>query len=337
MAKKELRKIDLANITSPEFVKDLNYKELDLLSEDIRNYILDMTSKNGGHVSSNLGTVETIISLCRNFDFLKDKIIFDVGHQAYTYKILTGRSLERLRKSDGVSGFQKISESPYDHFECGHSSTSISVANGMAIARDLNHEKYNIIAFIGDSSISNGLAYEGLNNLASSGHKVIIVLNDNGMSISKPVGGLSGFFRKFSISDVYIKSKNVTRTILQGTRLGRWILRQFTKIKNWFKRKLINLTPFETIGYKMIGPVDGHYIKHLDAAFAKAKRINSPVVVHVKTIKGKGYKYAENDTNGDWHGLSSFDKETGDIKITEAAVTWSEQYKLILKNEMALN
>ena len=337
MSKKEIKHIDLSTIETPDFVKDLNYKELDVLSEDIRNYILDATSKNGGHVSSNLGTVETTISLCRNFDFSKDKIIFDVGHQCYTYKVLTGRSLDNLRKKGGVSGFQKINESPYDHFECGHSSTSISAALGMAVARDLNKEKYDIIAFVGDSSISNGLAAEGLNNLASSGHKVIIVLNDNNMSISKPVGGLSSTFRKFSSSGVYMKSKNAIRRAFQKTRFGRWCLRQFSRVKNWFKRKVINLTSFETLGYKMIGPVDGHYIKHLDKAFALAKRVNGPVIVHVKTIKGKGYPYAENDETGDWHGVSKFDKDTGSIKENEGVVTWSEQYKLILKNEMSLN
>ena len=145
MSKKELRRIDLQTIQNPDFLKDLNYKELDLLSEDIRNYILDVTSTNGGHVSSNLGTVEATISMCRNFDFLKDKIIFDVGHQCYTYKILTGRPLTNFRKKGGISGFQKMDESPYDHFEAGHSSTSISVAHGMAIARDLNKENYEII------------------------------------------------------------------------------------------------------------------------------------------------------------------------------------------------
>ena len=337
MAKKELRRLDVKHIEKPDVLKELNYKELDLLSSDIREYILDATARNGGHVSSNLGTVETIISLCRNFDFLKDKIIFDVGHQCYTYKILTGRSLERLRKKDGVSGFQKVDESPYDHYECGHSSTSISVASGLATARDLNKENYEIIAFIGDSSISNGLAYEALNNLAGSGHKVIIVLNDNGMSISKPVGGLSSLFRQFATSGVYTKSKNGLRNFLQKTRFGRWILRHLSKAKNWFKRKVINLTILENIGYKMIGPVDGHYIKDLDKAFAKAKKMTSSVVVHVKTIKGKGYPYAENDNVGEWHGLSSFDKDTGTILKPEKSISWSEHYGLVLKEEMELN
>ena len=336
MAKKEIKHIDLNNIFSPDFVKDLSYPELDVLSEDIRNYILDVTSKNGGHVSSNLGAVEATIALCRNFDFSKDKIIFDVGHQSYTYKVLTGRKLDNLRKKDGVSGFQKINESPYDHFECGHSSTSISAAMGMAVARDLNHEKYNIIAFIGDSSISNGLAAEGLNSLVSSGHKVIIVLNDNNMSISKPVGGLSSTFRKFSSSGVYVKSKNGIRRVFQKTRFGRWCLRRLTNFKNWFKRKVINLSSFENIGFKMIGPVDGHYIKHMDKAFALAKKANGPVIVHIKTIKGKGYPYAENDENGDWHGVGEFNKETGYILVKDG-ISWSEQYDIVLKDEMEIN
>ena len=197
------------------------------------------------------------------------------------------------------------------------------MACGLATARDLNKEHYDVIAFIGDSSISNGLAYEGLNYLANSGHKVIIVLNDNGMSISKPVGGLSNLFRKFSVSGVYTKGKSGMRRLLQLTRLGRWILRHLSNVKNWFKRKLITLTYFESLGYKLIGPVEGHYIKDLDKAFAKAKKINSSVVVHVKTIKGKGYPFAENDHLGDWHGIGSFDKETGSIIVRSYKLTWS--------------
>lgn len=337
MGSEKLRRIDISKIDNPNIVKDYSFHELELLSDDIRNYILDMTAKNGGHVSSNLGVVDATIALCRVFDFSKDKIIFDVGHQSYTYKILTGRSLENLRKKDGVSGFQKMSESPYDHFEAGHSSTSISVANGMAIARDLNKENYNIIAFIGDSSISNGLAYEGLNNLVESNHKVIIVLNDNNMSISRSVGGLSKVFRKLSTSKIYVKSKHGTRKALQNGRFGRWLLRKFTNIKNWFKRKVINMTVFDQIGYSVIGPVDGHHIRSLSKAFEKAKKMDKSVVVHIKTIKGKGYPYAEQDDTGDWHGLSSFNKETGEISTKEAQVSWSEQYKCLVRNEMAIN
>ena len=336
MAKIELEHIDLKSIQNPEFLKGMSYPELDLLSEDIRKYIIDVTSKNGGHLSSNLGTVEAIISLCKNFDFTKDKIVFDVGHQCYTYKILTGRNLDTLRQKGGVSGFQKMSESPYDHFEAGHSSTSISVATGLAYARDLSGEKYDIIAFIGDSSLQNGLALEGLNELAQSGHKVIIVLNDNDMSISKPVGGLSKLFRNFSTSKIYRKTKGAMRHILKG-RLGRWLLVKFTRIKNWFKRKVINMTIFDNLGYSVIGPIDGHYIRQIDHALVRAKKQNKSVVIHLKTIKGKGYEFAEEDTEGDWHGVSKFNIETGEIATKEATVSWSSQYAVLLKNEMAIN
>ena len=337
MAKKEVKHVDLNAIKDPNFLKGMSYQELDVLSEDIRNYIIDITSKNGGHLSSNLGAVEATISLCRSFDFTKDKIIFDVGHQSYTYKILTGRKLDTLRKKDGISGFQKLSESPYDHFEAGHSSTSISAAEGMAIARDLNKEHYEVIAFIGDSSIQNGLAFEGLNNLSQSNHKVIIILNDNNMSISQPVGGMSKIFRNFSSSAFYIKSKNFSRKVFGITRFGRWIWVKFTKMKNWFKRKVINMTMFDNLGFDYIGPIDGHYIRHIDKALKKAKKSQKSVVLHIKTIKGKGYSYAEEDVDGDWHGVSHFNVDTGEITTKGGTVSWSEQYKCLLRNEMRIN
>lgn len=334
---KKVNHIDLTAIKNPDFVKKMSYKDLDVLSDDIRNYILDITSKNGGHLSANLGTVEATIALCRAFDFSKDKIIFDVGHQCYTYKLLTGRQLDTLRKKNGISGFQKMSESPYDHFEAGHSSTSISAASGIAIARDLKGEHYNVVAFIGDSSIQNGLAFEALNNLAQSNHKVIVVLNDNGMSISQPVGGLSKAFRRMSGSSFYIKSKNAFRKFFFVTRFGRWMWVKFTKIKNWFKRKVIGFNIFDTIGLDYIGPVDGHYIRHVEKAVNRAKKSVKSVVVHIKTIKGRGYQYAEEDVEGSWHGVSKFDVSTGEISTKEAVVSWSRQYKLLLQNEMKFN
>ena len=337
MAKKEIKHIDLTKIENPEFLKDLSYQELDVLSEDIRQYIIDITSKNGGHLSANLGTVESTISLCRNFDFRKDKLIFDVGHQCYTYKLLTGRDLTTLRKKGGVSGFQKRSESPYDCFEAGHSSTSISAAAGMAVARELSKEKYHIIAYIGDSAIQNGLAFEALNNLAQTKQKVIIILNDNDMSISKPVGRISGVFRKFSASSLYTKSKNFSRRIFLATRFGKWLWLRFTKIKNWFKRKLINMTIFENLGFDYIGLIDGHYIRNIDKALKRAKKSTKSVVLHIKTIKGRGYKYAEEDVTGDWHGVSKFNVETGEFIAENAVVSWSEQYKCLLRNEMNIN
>ena len=334
---KEVKHVDLKTISGPEFLLKMGYKDLDVLSEDIKNYILDITSKNGGHLSANLGVVDATIALCRCFDFKKDKIIFDVGHQCYTYKLLTGRQLDTLRKKGGISGFQKMDESPYDHFEAGHSSTSISAASGMAVARDLKKEKYDIIAFIGDSAVQNGLAFEGLNNLAQSEHKVIVVLNDNDMSISQPVGGLSKAFRRLSGSSFYIKSKNAFRKIFFLTRFGKWMWVKFTKVKNWLKRKFIGFNLFDTMGLDYIGPVDGHYIRHVEKALNRAKKSTKSVIVHIKTIKGKGYKYAEEDQEGIYHGVSKFDVNTGEISTKDAVVSWSEQYKFLLKNEMENN
>ncbi len=335
--KKELKKVNIAEIENPEFLKDLSYKELDLLSADICDYIVDMTSKNGGHLSSNLGVIDATIALCRSFDFKKDKIIFDVGHQCYTYKILTGRSLERLRKSDGVSGFQKMSESPYDHFECGHSSTSISVAKGMALARDLNKENYEIVAFIGDASIANGLALEGLNNLANGENKVIIILNDNDMSITKPVGGLAKSFRKLSNSTLYRRSKHAYQRVMKKTGLGRWILGWTGKIKNWIKRHVMALNIFDNLGIAYMGLIDGHNIKAMEKALQKAKNYDKSSIIHIKTIKGKGYKYAKNEDTGKWHGVCSFDKESGKLNCDESLESWSDIYSKAIVEEMSFN
>ncbi len=335
--KKELKRIDLTKIENPNFLKDMSYKELNLLSDDLRKYIIDVTSKNGGHLSSNLGVVESTIALCRCFDFSKDKLIFDVGHQCYTYKVLTGRPLENLRKEDGPAGFQKRSESLYDHFEAGHSSTSISAAAGMAVARDLNKENYDIVAFIGDASIVNGLALEGLNTLGNSNHKVIIIFNDNDMSITKPVGGLARSFRKLSNSALYRRSKHAYQKVLKTTGFGRWILRWTSKVKNWIKRHLVAVNIFDNMGLSYIGPVDGHDIKHLEKAIQKAKRFDNSVVVHIKTIKGKGYKYAENDDSGSWHGVGKFDIETGKQIFDPKTITWSDVYSDTLHNIMCNN
>ena len=335
--KKEIKKVDLATIKDPKFLSDLSYKELAVLSQDIRAYIIDSVSKNGGHLAANLGVVEATIAMCRCFDFSKDKLIFDVGHQAYTYKILTGRSLERLRKSDGISGFQKMSESPFDHFECGHSSTSISAAKGMAVARDMNKENYDVVAFIGDASITNGLALEGLNNLANGNNKVIIILNDNDMSITKPVGGLARSFRNLSNSALYRRSKHRYQKVMKATRFGRWMLGWTGAIKNWIKRHVMALNLFDNIGLSYIGPVDGHDFKKLENALNKAKKLDKSCVVHIKTIKGKGYKFAENDDSGKWHGVGPFDKETGEIYKDKNTITWSEVYSKAILDEMSQN
>ena len=333
---KLIRRINIEEIRDPSFLADLSVKELEALSKDIADYIVDKTSVYGGHLSSNLGVVDATIALCRYFDFTKDKIIFDVGHQCYTYKILTGRSLERLRQVDGTCGFQRMEESPYDHFEAGHSSTSIAVANGMAIARDLEKKDYSVIAFIGDSSIANGLAFEALNDVSMQKHKVIIVLNDNDMSISYPVGGLSRLLRKYGTSSFYSKSKTFFKKILCWNAFGRWIYKVGGAFKNWIKIHVLRTNLFDNLGYALIGPVDGHDFKALEKAFKKAEKIDKSVVVHIKTVKGKGYKFAEDDMHGNWHGVAPFNKETGE-PINKTELTWSEFYSDILLEEMRKN
>ncbi|MCR5184969.1 MAG: 1-deoxy-D-xylulose-5-phosphate synthase [Bacilli bacterium] len=331
--KKVIQRINLSEIKDPDFLQTLSLDELKQLASDIRLNIIESTSKNGGHLSSNLGAVDATIALCKTFDFKKDKVIFDVGHQCYTYKILTGRSLERLRQKGGVCGFQLMEESPFDHFEAGHSSTSIAVANGMAIARDLNKERYNIVAFIGDSSIANGLAFEALNDVALQKHKIIIVLNDNDMSITYPVGGLSRVFRKYGNSAFYAKSKSFFKKIFCWNPLGRGIYHCGSSFKNWFKFHALRTNIFDNWGFAYIGPVDGHNIKDMEKAFARAKKIDKSVVVHIKTVKGKGYKLSEGDEKGSWHGVSPFDKETGQA-TKEKKYTWSKFYSDLLLEEM---
>ena len=338
MSKQKVNKvkhINLAEIKDPGFLKDLSYKELDVLAEDIRNELLRATSLYGGHLSSNLGAVELTIALNRSFDFSKDKLIFDVGHQSYTHKILTGRSLEKLRTEGGVSGFQKMSESVYDAYEAGHSSTSISAADGFAIARDLKKEKFDVVAFVGDSSIVSGLAFEGLNNIAHSNHKVIIVLNDNGMSISKPVGALAKVFAKISTNAGYNRFKSSARRSMKKGKVRKAIFGFFKNIKNWFKRHLVAPNLFSDLGFAYIGPIDGHNIKAIEKAIKRAKNTDHSVVIHACTLKGKGYKYAENDETGYWHGVSPFDIETGEPKNKhDGEISWSHLYSDLCEEEL---
>lgn len=324
--KKEIKNIQISDIKNPNDIKKYSYKELDGLAKNIRDEIINKVSINGGHLSSNLGVVEATIALLRVFNFDYDKLLFDVGHQSYTYKLLTGRSLDNLRHKDGVSGFQKRSESKYDCFEAGHSSTSISAAYGMAIGRDLKKENYEIISFIGDASIANGLAFEGLNNLSFNQHKMIIVLNDNDMSISKPIGGLSNLFRKISNSASYMNAKRRYKKFLSTTTFGKKIYAFSSLIKNRIAKILIPSTIFDNLSLKYIGPCDGHNIKKLEKVFLKAKKFKQPVVVHIKTNKGRGYKYSEIDNNGSWHGVEPFDIKTGKSLNISNKETFSKIY-----------
>lgn len=337
MGKEEIKHIDLTNIKDPRFLKDLSYKELDVLSKDIVSYLVDITSKNGGHLSSNLGVVDATIALCRVFDFSKDKIIFDVGHQCYTYKLLTGRDLTTIRKDGGISGFQKKEESSYDHYEAGHSSTSISAALGMAVARDLKKEHYEVISFVGDSSFTNGLSLEAMNATGTlKSPKYIIVLNDNDMSISHAVGGISHVLRNISVSNFYRRSKHAFQRLMSHTRVTRAIYRSVRKVKNWFKKAMMKTTLLDNMGFSIVGPVDGHDIKLMEKAFIQAHKNDKPTLIIIKTIKGKGYKYAEEDKEGKWHGVPAFNKETGEF-YEESNISWSEYFSSLIAKRMKNN
>ena len=309
--------MDIKNISGPEFLKDLDNNELSKLSESIREYIIANVSKTGGHLASNLGAVELTVALHSVFDSPKDKIIFDVGHQCYTHKILTGRAnkFDTLRKLDSISGYQKRKESIHDPFEAGHSSTSIAAALGFAYARDLDNGDNEVIAIIGDGSLTGGLAFEALNNIGNIKSKIIIILNDNEMSISKNVGGMSEFLKNIRLSKSYGAAKTGYKRLLLKTKLGTKIYRATKEVKERIKDRL-NDNLFTSLNIDYLGPIDVHDIKELKKAFKKAKESKETILVHVKTIKGKGYKPAEENCSS-FHGVGKFDAETGEINKSD--------------------
>ena len=305
----------LGKDTSPEFLKALKPEEREQLCAELRDKILNTVSSNGGHLGSNLGAVELTVALLSVFDYKQDKIVFDVGHQAYSYKLLTGRfdRFNTLRQKDGISGFPRITESPYDAFDTGHSSTSISAAMGIARARDLEGKKFDVVAVIGDGALTGGLAYEAINDLGHSKTRMIIILNDNEMSIDKNVGGLSKHLSKLRISSGYISAKQTTESFLRKLGfVGRGLIKIILAIKDFFRFLLYRKTPsmFDDLGLNYYGPVDGHNMEDLIKAFDGAKEIKGPVLIHVLTEKGKGYAPAEKNPS-DYHGVGPFDLETG--------------------------
>ena len=304
----------ITEIKEPKFLKKYSIKELNTLCSDIREFVIDNLSKTGGHVASNLGIVELTVALHYVFDSPKDKIIFDVGHQSYIHKILTGRAdkFKTLRQLGGISGYQKRVESEHDPFEAGHSSTSIAAALGFAYARDLNKEKNDVIAVIGDGSLTGGLAFEALNNIETLKSKVIIILNDNEMSISKNVGGLSIFLKKVRLSHYYENASRRYKNFLSKTKLGKKIFELSYNIKEKFKRR-INDNIFTNLNIDYLGPVDGHNIEELIKALKKAKNSKKSILIHVLTKKGKGYLPAETNASA-WHGVGTFDSKTGELK-----------------------
>lgn len=318
--------MDIKSIINDTFLKDMNNNELKHLCDEIRVFLLENVSKTGGHLSSNLGDVELIVALHKVFDLEKDKILFDVGHQAYTHKILTGRAdkFDTLRQIDGLSGFLSNEESKYDVFESGHSSTSISTAMGMAIARDSNNENYQIISVIGDASIANGIAFEALNNINSSKNKVIIILNDNDMAINKSVGAIAKSLSKVRTSRPYAFAK---KGFLKIFKFAPRFIDFCRRLVHRFVLIFRSDNMFDNFNISYLGPIDGHNIKALIKSLNKAKSFNGPILVHVKTKKGYGYKYAEEDNSGKFHGVSPFDLNTGEIlnKVDEKHTTFTKE------------
>lgn len=302
----------LEKINSPEDLKKLTYPELDILAGEIRQYLIETVSVTGGHLASNLGTVELTIALNRVYDASKDRIIFDVGHQSYTHKIINGRreQFKTLRQYGGISGFPKPYESDADAFIAGHSSGSVSVACGMAAARTLSKADYDICAVIGDGALTGGIAYEGLENAASSDEPLVIILNDNNMSINRNVGGISRMLKQMRVSEGYYEFKRRYREFLG---IDSYIYNFGHRVKERLKAKALAGNMFTAMGLNYLGPVDGHDIPQLEEAIRVARDMREPVLLHVITQKGRGYYFAE-DHPARFHGVGPFDIETGEIR-----------------------
>ena len=306
----------LEKINSPEDLKKLNIEEKEQLAKEIREYILNVVSENGGHLASNLGVVELTIALHSVFNVPTDKIVWDVGHQTYVHKILTGRreQLKTIRKLDGLAGFPKTNESDCDCFNTGHSSTSISAALGMARARDLEGKNNSVIAVIGDGALTGGMALEALNDAGYSNTKMTVILNDNEMSISKNIGGLNMFLSKLRTKKLYAKSSlSAKKVIIKIPVVGKPFVKIVQRVKRSIKQLIIPKMFFEDIGFTYLGPVDGHNIEQLQNIMQLSKQVEAPVLIHVLTKKGKGYKIAEENPDK-FHATSPFDIETGKPK-----------------------
>ena len=303
-------------INGPEDIKKLTGKELDILRQEIRDFLIGKISRTGGHLASNLGVVELTMAIYLVFDLPKDKIIWDVGHQSYTHKILSGRKgeFDDLRQYGGMSGFPKRKESPCDAFDTGHSSTSISAGLGLAQARDVSGEDHFVVSVIGDGALTGGMAYEALNNADRIKKNFIIILNDNNMSISENVGGMSRYLNGIRTGDGYLDLKKyVTNVLSRIPVIGDELIDKISRTKNGIKQLLIPGMLFENMGITYLGPVDGHDVKALSRALKEAKKLDHAVLVHVITKKGKGYEPAEKNP-ARFHGVEPFDVVTGESK-----------------------
>ena len=322
----------LEKIQKPNDIKKIPADQLPALAEEIREFIIESLSKTGGHLASNLGVVELTIAMHRVFDLPKDKLIWDVGHQSYTHKILTGRKdgFETLRREGGISGFPKRSESDCDVFDTGHSSTSISAGVGYVRARELKKENYSVVSIIGDGALTGGMAYEALNNAASLKSNFIIVLNDNEMSITENVGGMSSYLSGLRTASAYTGFKmDVTKALNRIPGIGPGMVDAMRKTKSSIKQIIIPGMLFEDMGLTYLGPVDGHNIPQLIKTFQEAKRFEGPILVHVLTQKGRGYEPAMRHP-ARFHGAGPFDVKTG-LPVGKSNPTYTDVFSTVMR------
>ena len=329
----------LERIQKENDIKKLNSEELECLAGEIREFLVEKVSKTGGHLASNLGVVELTMALHLICDLPKDKIIWDVGHQSYTHKLLTGRKegFEDLRSYGGMSGFPKRKESQCDAFDTGHSSTSISAGLGYVRARDLKHEDYTVISVIGDGSLTGGMAYEALNNASNLKTNFIVVLNDNHMSISENVGGMSRYLANLRTADIYTGlKKGVTNALQQVPVMGDRMIEHIRKTKSSIKQLMVPGMFFEDMGITYLGPIPGHNLPMLCKALKEAKKVEGPVLLHVMTTKGKGYEPAETAPDK-FHGIGPFDIESGKVLAKKDGDTYTDVFGKELCDEASRN
>ena len=322
----------LDTIEGPEDVRKLDAQELATLAREIRTFLVETVSKTGGHLAPSLGTVELTLALYRVFSFPEDKLVWDVGHQAYTHKILTGRraSFHTLRQKGGITGFPNRFESPYDAFGVGHASTAISAALGMAVARDLESDaskkERHVIAVLGDGALTGGESFEGLNNAGDLGKRLIVILNDNGRSIDKNVGAMSEYLSALRIAPQYNRAKKDVEHLLKSIpRIGGKVYKTASAIKDGVRTALVPGAPFEEIGFRYIGPIDGHNLDLLIDVFSQVRQMQGPILVHVHTKKGKGYLPAE-EAPEKFHGIGKFDAATGECPKKEGAPSYTSVF-----------
>lgn len=304
LSDRDLEQLDMKNLTESEAVR---------LCGQLREDLIRSVSRTGGHFASNLGAVELTVALHRVFDLKRDRLVFDVGHQCYPHKMLTGRAeaMSAIRQFGGIAGFPKPGESETDAFVAGHASNSVSVALGMAKARTVLGEDYHVIALIGDGALTGGLAYEGLSNAGQSGENLLVILNDNGMSITQNVGGVAQYLARQRLKPQYLTFKKYYRKVMKRTWLGKKIYHLTHGLKRAIKESILPCSMFEDMGFSYLGPVDGHDVKKMTDILGYAKEMTGPILLHVRTVKGKGYTYAEEVPNK-YHGVSPFDVETGE-------------------------